>query len=235
MFPSLEGTIGSLDNSSFISILDQTKGRCGFLNHHFISYGLKFHKKVVLIGIDQSFGHFHSVGLKLGYNLFKLKGEKRVEFLEGSKRILQSVIGSETIFRPETGLHELYKEICQLVTPDCFLVVDNLSVITNLGFSQRDLAVFLSKLRHKMAEVGGRLVTTFCTSSPDLVNTNFLRTSDMNFILQDLKTGKSKEVTGHLTIQRRTQHGEMDCSDYQYRVEEKIVKVFPPGTSGAVL
>ena len=27
-----------------------------------------------MIGIDQSFGHFHSVGLKLGYNLFKLKG-----------------------------------------------------------------------------------------------------------------------------------------------------------------
>ena len=38
----------------------------------------QFHKdkyiQVVLIGLDQSFGHYHSVGLRLGHNLIKLRG-----------------------------------------------------------------------------------------------------------------------------------------------------------------
>jgi hypothetical protein len=185
--------------------------------------------------LDQTFGHYQAVAGKLGINLAKHRDEKKLIFFNGLKRILLSSLGEESILRPENGLEELLSEILDLLEPDTFLILDNISVLTSLGFSDRAVYLFLMKLSRRIEETDGRILTTFSQDEPDTLSNNISRNSDIHFTTQDLKTGKSKDVSGHLSIHRRTDCGGFSTQDYQFLIEEKNIKVFPPGTSGAVL
>ena len=52
-----------------VAILEDNSDMGAFVIHHFISRAVKKGQKLLLVGLEQSFGHFHSVGLKLGFNL----------------------------------------------------------------------------------------------------------------------------------------------------------------------
>lgn len=235
MFQDVEALTGDLTDISFISSLDQTRVKSGFLNHHFIGYGLNHHKKVILVGLDQTFGHYHSVSLKLGRNLVKLKEENRLCFFDALKMLLPSVLGTENIFRAEFGLKQFYEEISKLIEPNSILILDDVSTLSNLGFTDRDLMVLISKLRDDLIEQNGQLVCTLSSPIMDPFTCYITRMSLINFHLQDLETGKSRDVSGHLSVTHRRKTGDVSLREFQFRLEDKNVKVFPPGTSGAVL
>jgi len=234
MFTSLESIIGPLNKENLLLCVDQTKGRSGFLNHHFISYGISRQMKVVLVGLDQTFGHYHSVGMKLGYNLHKLREEGSVVFVDGTKMILPSVLGVETIFSPERGLEEFFLAVSKLLSDNCILIIDNISVLSALGFSSRELLMLMSKLTDQVERLAGQMLCTV-SGEPDSFTNSLHRRSAITFTVQDLSTGKSRDVSGHLNIKRRVELGEFEAQDFHFRIEEKNVRIFPPGTSSAVL
>ncbi|XP_023333779.1 uncharacterized protein LOC111705456 isoform X2 [Eurytemora carolleeae] len=184
MFSSIEGVLGGQENIKFWSVLDQTKGKVGFLNHHFIGTNLKY-KKVILIGLDQTFSHYHAVALKLGHNLTKQREEKKLRFFNGARHILLNTIGQESMLRPENGLKELYKEISDLLEPDSFLILDNISVLTSLGFSNREVYLFLTKLSKLVDGLNSSMLSTFAQLEPDLLTYNISRNSDIHFEIQE--------------------------------------------------
>merc|ERR1719234_2589412 len=114
-----------------------------FVIHHFISRAIKKGQKLLLVGLEQSFGHFHSVGLKLGFNLLKLREQKSVLFYEGLKRALELGLSCsgplsgaggdlDRNLEDNNSLEELYKE-----------VVDNLSILHCLGHTPAAIFAFL--------------------------------------------------------------------------------------------
>lgn len=56
--------------------------------------------------------------------------------------------------------------------------------------------------------------------------------SHLNIVVWPLPTGKSSSVSGNITFSWMTSK----CfGDYQFRIEDKDVKIFAPGTSKGVL
>eukprot|EP00088_Acartia_fossae_P019373 TRINITY_DN21306_c0_g1_i1.p1 TRINITY_DN21306_c0_g1~~TRINITY_DN21306_c0_g1_i1.p1 ORF type:complete len:238 (-),score=22.97 TRINITY_DN21306_c0_g1_i1:200-913(-) len=237
MLPSVDNVIGNSDNRRFVFITDQTAGRTGFLLHHFIGQGIKNDKKVVVMGFENSFGHYHSVASKLGLNLIKAKESGSFQYIDGAAKILNSVLELSNTLRPSSGLEELYNEIISVLTsPGTLLIIDNISILQCLGFSHRDINMFVQKLRNHTKSLEGLFV---CCASSDAFSTehaNYLsRISDLGLSVDDLSTGKSRDVSGHLTVNQRKEDGSQNVTGYHFRIEDRSVKIFPPGTSSAVL
>jgi len=236
MLPSANDIIGDLSGKGFTLISDNTSGRNGIFNHHFIGYGIKTNKKVVIFGLDHSLGHYHLVGMKLGINIMKAKESGSLHHIDGSTMILNSALLQEKALRPELGLQQIYTDIVEHLCTGSILIIDNLSILTCLGFSDRQLNLFLKKLLAKVVDLGGHLV---CTVIPSITSSEFknylARWADIGINVEDLRTGKSRDVSGHLSVCFRLCTGDQHRSEFQFRVEDKSVKIFPPGTSAAVL
>ena len=80
MFPQLSSCLGSAEQSKCVTVDESAADKAGFVLHHFISRWLKSGHKVVIVGLEHSFGHYHSVGIKLGYNLRRFEENIGFEF-----------------------------------------------------------------------------------------------------------------------------------------------------------
>jgi len=235
MFSDLEALTGCLDTVNFITTLDETRVRSGFLAHHFIGYGVKHLKKVIVVGLDQTFGHYHSVAVKLGQNLIQLKESGRFCFIDALNYFLSSALGTNSILRTESGLKQFYEEILQHLEPNSILILDDLSPLSTMGFSDRDVVLLISKFREVVEERNCKLICGLSSVMPGCLTNYISRMSHLHFSIQDMKTGRSRDVSGHLSITTSCKNGDIQQQNYQFRLEEKNVRVFPPGTSGAVL
>ena len=61
--------MGEAEESLLVAILEDNSDMGAFVIHHIISRAVKNGQKLLRVGLEQSFGHFHSVGLNLGFNL----------------------------------------------------------------------------------------------------------------------------------------------------------------------
>ena len=72
-------------------------------------------------GIEQSFGHYHGVALKLGLNLLKLKQSGRVMFYEGLKKIPDLLEDTDD----DLGImKKIYDEVVKMVGDNTLVIVD---------------------------------------------------------------------------------------------------------------
>ena len=150
--------------------------------HHFISKAVKKGQKILLVGLEQSFGHFHSVGLKLGFNLHKLREQKSILFYEGLKRVLELELNSSGPLsyvensNNLNSLEELYKEVVAAASSSQIVVVDNLSILHCLGHTPAAVFAFLHNLRLHLKPLGVALVVrlTNLASDPAWVKTTKL-------------------------------------------------------------
>jgi len=240
MFPQLSSCLGSVEVSKVVTIDESAADKAGFLLHHFISRWLKNGHKVLIVGLEQSFGHYHSVGIKLGYNLLKLKESGQVIFYEGLKKILDSNFAESSHFQvDEPGLNSLkflYQEICSLVTENTLVVIDQVSILSCMGFTPHSIYTFC----HYLVDMMDNLNTCQLVLRVDMVGEESVQLvrllqqlGELNLSVAGLVTGQSRDVSGVITMQDRKERGVNRV--FQYRVEDKNVRIFAPGTSSAVL
>ena len=113
---------------------------------------LKKGERVYLLGLEQSFGHYHSVGLKLGLNLLKAREQGTLVFYEGLKKMLElSAIPSPSPLSSASpgvsSLQGLYREVLAGLGESRLLLLDNLSLLSCLGHSVQAVAAFIHHLR----------------------------------------------------------------------------------------
>ena len=172
-----------------------------------------------------------------GLNLHKLREQKKLVFIDVMSTMLQDVLDDSPAKNPDKSLEGLCQQILDAASEPCFLIVDHLSILSHLGYSTRSQLVFTNKLLRHTRDKGGKLLVSYSLSTNhiDSLATYLQRTADLSFLIEDLKTGRSKDVSGNLCIATRDENGAFSRKDLQYRLEERTVKVFAPGTSGAVL
>ena len=202
MFPQLSGALGTAEDSLLVTILEDTSDMGAFVIHHFISKAVKKGQKMLLVGLEQSFGHFHSVGLKLGFNLHKLREQKSILFYEGLKRVLELGLNSSGPLscvessRNLNSLEELYKEVVAAASSSQIVVVDNLSILHCLGHTPAAVFAFLHNLRLHLKPLGVALVVrlTNLASDPAWVKTTKLATlrAGLTLEVEPLVTGQSR-------------------------------------------
>jgi len=85
MFPEVNSAL-KLDQHPVagkrINIVEEDVDLGGFLIHHFVSGAVQSDSDILLIGIDQTLGHYHGVGLKLGVDLIKRQKAGHFIFLD---------------------------------------------------------------------------------------------------------------------------------------------------------
>ena len=188
--------------------------------------------KLVIVGLEQSFGHYHGVSLKLGLNLLKLKQSGQVIFYEGLKQIPSLL---EQNLEELQFVKRLYEDIAKLVTDNCLIVIDQVSILSFLGLSTRSIYI----LCHYLTLLVNNLVN--CQVIFGLFQSNdgdggqlvhlVSRCGSLNISVHGLETGLSKDVSGVMDIVVPGQH----TRSLQFKILDKDVKVFALGTCTAVL
>ena len=186
---------------------------------------------MMIIGLENSFGHFHGVGVKLGLNLLQLRQSGRIVFYEGLKKLPQLFEESED---DEELVKSIFSEVQRDVGDNTLVIVDQVSILSSLGV--RDKYVYL--LCHHLALLTASkqdsqlLLRLFDSSSykGSLVN-QVAALSTLQISINSLETGQSRDVSGIMLISTH----QTDPKMLQFKVLDKDVKVFAPGTSSAVL
>ena len=158
MFPQLSSVLGEAEAAAVVVLVEADADRAAFLLHHFLSAGLRGGGGVFVLGLEQSFGHYHSVGLKLGHNLVKLREAGNLVFHEGLRKVLE---GGGVLAGGSGGqesLRGLYREVVEAAAGCQVVLVDNLAVLALLGHSPSAVTAFLHQLRRHLGRRGARLV-----------------------------------------------------------------------------
>ncbi|XP_077990638.1 elongator complex protein 6-like [Glandiceps talaboti] len=247
---------------TFILLSDsQTEGT--FLIHHFLSLFLKGGHKVCFISLSQSFSHYNAVGQKLGVNLHTAKETGQLVYVDGLKYSLELVNDSESestnpleCIRDKTkNLKPLFdiisKSVCseqgEVISPSLVLI-DDVSILLSLGVSVKDVTDFLHYcvvLLCGNTKSVGCLVTLVHSDKDvedeenDLLLKQLSYHSNLHLHVEGLSSGYCKDVHGQLTIEW-TDPWQITTAKphhklYQYKILDKNVKFFAPGTSAAVL
>lgn len=170
MFPDINNFLDIKGNSDFIGDIiaaSDSKADGSFLIHHFLSLFLRQGRHVCFVGLQQSLTHYNSLSLKFGLNLNKLKETGDLTFIEGLKLIGESIISSNDqgqIGREQSSAEQWAKSLVQeLSLKELFLhiqkstsqgniespvvIIDDISMLLNLGVSQKEIRTFIHYLK----------------------------------------------------------------------------------------
>ncbi|XP_002737485.1 elongator complex protein 6-like [Saccoglossus kowalevskii] len=232
-----------------------------FILHHYISLFLKGGHKVCLVSLSQSFSHYNAVGQKLGVNLSLAKEKNQLVFIDGLQCSLQLFASSDDSMQnnplvcirdSKTTLQPLYEMVRNAVcnsdgkveTP-VLLLIDDLSILLSLGISLISVYDFMHycvvMLCGSIQSVG--CLVTLIHSDKDEENSLLLRhllySSHLHLHMNGLSSGFCKDVHGELSIHWNDPWQILPSRQrrkiYQYKIQDKHVSFFAPGTSAAVL
>ncbi|XP_070533113.1 elongator complex protein 6-like isoform X2 [Ptychodera flava] len=234
-----------------------------FLIHHFLSLFLKGGHRVCFVSLSQTFSHYNAVGLKLGVNLTSAVERNQLVFVDGLKYSLQLFESRETVednpFRclrdEEKTLQPLYQMIrdsllksSDEIDKPVLVLIDDLSMFLSIGFSVvnvYDIMHYLVTMICGQLKSPGCLVTFIHTDKDvedeenDLIFKQLSYHSNLHLHAEGLSSGYCKDVHGQLSISwndpRQISASRAQHKILQYKIQDKNVTFFAPGTSSAVL
>ena len=246
-----------------------------FLIHHMISLYVKGGHNVCLIAFNQTFNHYNNVAMKMGVNLNTTKDNGCFVFVEGLKALgscllgqctkesnhkcaIPAVVPSLQVFNSSDkemcikSLYETiemnYKSLRNWQTIPTLVLIDDLSILIQLGISPLNVVWFMKYLRNLTVchpESFGCLASFVHRDAEvedddiNFVVKNLQHNCDIHLQVLGLPTGYSREVHGQLQVTRNfTQdHCNVMSSSrtVQFKIGDKNVHFFAKGTSSAVL
>lgn len=214
---------------------------------------------VCLVALHNSFGHYHNVGTKLGYNLHQLQEKGCVESIEVLKLLNESLnaehenrVGNVLFGDEENTMRNLFHLIKgktekllqkrKLVS----LVIDDLSNLLSLGISVKEVLSFLQYCRTLLESQPGLslVVLTHIAEGDDeqqLLNAGLCHVADVIVTVCGLKTGQSSDVSGSMKVTHRRLDQPMIAHEwnkqtlYHFKLLDRQVKVFAPGTATCLI
>ena len=227
MFQDVEHFLGFSDCQSMKSSLlgvAETGTDTSFMINYFVSSFIKRDVPVILISFSQSFSHFNGIGNKLGISLTKSRDAKSFLFVEGLKK-LSEITSLHTLNRDTQWKHcvskegnvdlvALFKNLkaqfddFQVATENSAVIIfDNISVLSDIGSSPKEIVSLLQLLKTYAANVTQRpIIVGFQTeydSNYEETSTlvNYINhASSLNIEIKGLKTGSSKDIHGQVIL-----------------------------------
>ena len=157
-----------------INIVQGLSSDASFLLHHFTSVAVKSNANILLVALDQTIGHFHGIGMKLGYDLFKLQKKGQFVFIDGLKNAHNSYLSESSLkvatndlfdfhSNLESSLKHLYENIEQKITEfennsrPSYVIIDKLSTLLSIGIATSKIIPFILKIQQIVQERNGTL------------------------------------------------------------------------------
>ncbi|KYM94596.1 PREDICTED: elongator complex protein 6 [Cyphomyrmex costatus] len=233
-----------------ILIKEQHNTNANFLVNAILSHALKrMDVAVCLILCHNTFGHYHNIGMKLGYNLLNLKKKGRVTVVEPMKIIASSIIDTcksftnkkETIipditstehvdiaYRIFAHVKEKYDEAARF-TESVVLIIDDINHFLDLGLSVRDTIYFIRYLRSfislyplsQLCILAHTYQEHLQTLNTDVIANVLKHMAHVCVIAQPFKTGHFSDTSGKLIVYWKT-----DSVRSKYHLVEKTTHLF---------
>ena len=231
-------------NNKFIHIIEEEDLLGAFLVNHFLHLALRQSSHVILVGLENTFGHYKGVSSKFGINMTKSRDAGYVDYIDGLKLISEN-INSEGTLVIEQFLNSMLAQVREYHKENTVLIIDKISLLRSLGVTDREMLALVQELhlichQHKSCLITrSRAMTGLgdCENHEegnDRISAFMSHTSNLSIAVRPLSSGRSSTVTGNICfLWNDPEDGQIQ--HFQFRVEEKDVKVFAIGTSGAVL
>ena len=177
MFPEINSAL-RLDKHSIenkrINIVQAPSTDGSFFLHHFISLAAKSNYNILIIAFEQTIGHFHGVGMKLGYDLLKLQKKGQAIFYDVLKNSHMSYMCdanhseiADSIFDFDTNLTRAIPRLSSAIKQKMnefkdqsipsFVFIDKLSVLLSLNVKLSSVISFIIDLQFFVEEKNGSL------------------------------------------------------------------------------
>ena len=215
----------------------------------FIYHDLQMEEKLNPKELSTLF-HF-PFSMKFGLNLLKLKAAGGVEFFDGLKVIDKTINDDNGLFNYLAFKEELLSFLDTNADhhSNAYVIIDKFSILQSLGVCPKEVFSLTRAVQLRVRKYGCVLITRCRGKESNLealsetesdnyedptdISSNILsHPASLNIIVRPLPTGKSTNVSGNLSFLWAT---EKSWSRYQFRIEEKDVRIFAKGTSSAVL
>lgn len=213
--------------------------------HSLLTHSARQGRRICLVSFSQSIGYYHNVGTRLGWNLNNLLSKNQAVFIGGLhtlKNSFQSQCPSNPfnfLFNPAScPLQALFLAIESVILgwieQPFSVVIDELDCLLNLGIEPKEVIKFFQQC-HSLIQTysNGSLVVSIGVTPLDkeITQCSMLLShwSDLILTERGLQTGKSRDLTGTLTVKWNVspfseQHFHFKCFD-------RGVKMFAPGTA----
>lgn len=217
-----------LSGGSVIFIEEHHNADANFLLHAVTSHCRDKNNIACLVLFHSTFGHFHNVGMKLGYNLRK-ECNSSVRVVEPLKIVSKNIHSEGNLqcdnrqsleFDVKTNGRDLVKRLAEIIKAECvsieketasqkvYVIIDDLSHLFDIGLSIQDVWLFIRYIRTFAVE---EPLLTFCISShvykandelckPNLLALGLRYSAELLIIVQPLETGYSRNVSGKMTV-----------------------------------
>ncbi|XP_051157649.1 elongator complex protein 6-like [Leptopilina boulardi] len=267
--------IDRVDLRGKLTLIEEQHGSdANFLVNSFISSSLEKGQGICLVLFHNTFGHYHNIGMKLGYNLNVLRERGQVSILEPMKLIANNIhdLGHDSVDAANVEFNEknteddisnlnimehgpslvhklivpLKKQIYELLKnqDSVMVIIDDLSHLFDLQMNLRDVWFFVRYIR-TFVEFEHSLSMCILTHTykadpdscqPDLIAVGLKHIAQLIIVVEPLSTGLAKDVSGKMNVRWkmdsiRTKYNWPEKLSYLFKLLDRQVKVFPPGSS----
>ncbi|KAJ8683605.1 hypothetical protein QAD02_019397 [Eretmocerus hayati] len=213
-------------SGKLLLIREHHKTNANFILNSIISHCKDENSMTCLLLFHNTFGHFHNIGMKLGYNLRK-ESTSRVKVVEALKIIsknIHQISGVQCDDPPRFDIgnnnNDLVQKLAQVVKTEFFnaskeydsqkiyIIIDDLSHLFDMGLETEDVWLFIRHLR-SLVEQEPSLVMCIAThvyeATEELCQSNVLAMSLQYFAelvvdVLPLGSGYSKDISGKMIV-----------------------------------
>ncbi|XP_014220143.1 elongator complex protein 6 [Trichogramma pretiosum] len=213
-------------SGSLIFIEEHHQSDANFVLQAIIAHCKEKNHMLNLVLFHNTFGHFHNVGMKLGYNL-KKDLNNTVNVIEPLKVISKNIhlqnsdnIKENLEFDITNKSTHLVNQLVQIIKDECiskakemseqkvYLIIDDLSHLFDVGLNVQDIWYFIRCIR---SFINDEPLLTLCVtshvfdSSLEFCETNIIanvlkHSADLVIVVRPLETGQSREISGKLAV-----------------------------------
>ena len=240
-------SLNKLPKKEFLLISSQgTNG--SFLLHHFLSMFVKAECNVVFLMVSQTFPHYNVVCSKLGVNLERYREEGNLKIINLLDASFESYL-EESESNLTTGFKKLsakcfYDELLNKLASDKsnLVILDDFLMLLNLGFSEKDLIIFVHYMANLCLTQNCVFITHLCEDIISEKNGHYLYENCRLYAsyevqIRGLQSGYSKDVHGdlRLLVKKKDSSIRWTSKAMQYKLTDRNLNLFAFGTSAAVL
>lgn len=224
----------------FLVIEENGTADASFILSSIMGKHIKEKQKIILVLFHNIIGHYHAIGLKLGYNMFSLHKSKELVVVDGLK-FMSSLCVDPDFSKNQYSLRSLLFEVKQHIhemsnEEHVYLVIESISNLLLNNFILKEVSCFIHYIRTLMYENKNLSLVCLvhniedCDDFMSLVN-SLKHVSNLLVTVNDLQTGKAADVTGSFVV--KTKGTELqkwnEQNVYHYQLLDKSIKVFAPG------
>lgn len=200
----------------------------------------------LLVCLQHHYHHYFNAGMRLGYNSNIFLG-KTLNVIDVLSDIARQGLGCKWL-HASNGVNALTEQLVEDIRSQLSnnysnrssytILIDNLSILFNLGASKLQVQQFCQALADLAKEYEHLTVITKLSNSDihQLTDNNVAKLGQVRIQVLRLKSGVFREVDGKLLIERVLEEGSYDCEQTRkevlYKVNDRNVKIFNPGEIG---